>query len=111
MYYYFAWIIVLLGAIYIVNGVDDKARYDHYRVYRVYLETDQHVKMFQDIEEQRDSYSFIGHARHTKQNLTIMVAAHKIAEMADLLHTYNVSHNITVIKEVLFLFIFFYMKT
>lgn len=102
--YYFVWIVVLLGAIYLVNGADDKARYDNYRVYRVYLDTDQHVKMFQDIEEQRDSYSFIGHARHTKQNLTIMVSAHKIAEMTDLLQTYNVSHAIKVSNENLFLF-------
>lgn len=70
------------------------ARYDHYRVYHVELATEQHVVLFQQLEEKSDSCTFYGHARHPKQKLTIMVAAHKVADFADLLQTYDVKYEV-----------------
>lgn len=55
----------------------NKARYDHYRLVRLHLETDEHVKLFQELEEQSDSYTFYGHALAAPQDVTILVAAHK----------------------------------
>lgn len=55
----------------------DKARYDNYRLIRVHLETEDHVKLFQELEEQSDSYTFYGHALSAPQDVTILVAAHK----------------------------------
>lgn len=57
--------------------MDGKARYDNYKLVRVTLKTEDHVKLFQELEEQSDSYTFYGHARKVDQELTIMVAAHK----------------------------------
>jgi hypothetical protein len=57
--------------------MEAKARYDNYRLIRVTLKTDDHVKLFQELEAESDSYTFYGHARCIGQNLTIMVAAHK----------------------------------
>lgn len=54
-----------------------KARYDNYRLIRVTLKTEDHVKLFQELEAESDSYTFYGHARKVGQDLTIMVAAHK----------------------------------
>lgn len=73
-----------------------QARYDNYRMYYVTLETDEHVKVFQNLEERSDSYTFYGHARLPGQNLTIMVAAHKIAEIEDILETYRIEYQILV---------------
>ncbi|XP_054739831.1 zinc carboxypeptidase isoform X1 [Anastrepha obliqua] len=73
---------------------EDLARYDHYRVYNVELDTDQHVDIFQKMEQQSDSLTFMGHAREIGQKLTILVAAHKVADFADLLKTYGVKHRI-----------------
>lgn len=67
-----------------------KARYDHYRFYRLQIETEAHVKMLQELEEKSDSYQFCGHARHPNQNLTIMVAAHKVPEIHELMARYNI---------------------
>ncbi|KXJ78698.1 zinc carboxypeptidase-like isoform X1 [Aedes albopictus] len=64
---------------------ENRARYDHYRLYRVQLDTDQHVQVFQDLEAKSDSYTFYGHARQPGQQLTIMVAANKVADFEDLL--------------------------
>lgn len=77
-------------------GQEDKARYDHYRLYRVQLKTDDQVKAFQKIEARSDSYIFIGHARELNQNLTILVAAHKTAELTGIINDYKVGFEILV---------------
>ncbi|XP_065074966.1 zinc carboxypeptidase-like isoform X2 [Ochlerotatus camptorhynchus] len=68
----------------------NQARYDHYRLYRVQLETDRHVQVFQDLEAKSDSCTFYGHARQAGQQLTIMVAANKVADFEDLLDRFLV---------------------
>ncbi|KAM7341960.1 zinc carboxypeptidase-like isoform 1-T1 [Cochliomyia hominivorax] len=73
---------------------EDRSRYDHYRIYNVELDTEQHVDLFQKLEEQSDSMIFIGHARQTGQKLSILVAAHKVADLADLLEHYHVKHRV-----------------
>lgn len=73
---------------------EDIARYDHYRVYSVELDTDKHVDLFQKLEQQSDSLTFMGHAREVGQKLTVLVAAHKVADFANLLQTFNVKHRI-----------------
>lgn len=72
------------------------ARYDNYRLYRLHLENDQQVRKFQELEEVSDSVVFYGHARHPAQNLTILVSAHKIADITELLKRYRVDHKILV---------------
>lgn len=57
--------------------MENKARYDNYQLVRVSLKTEEHVKLFQELEAESDSYTFYGHARKVDQELTIMVAAHK----------------------------------
>lgn len=79
-----------------------KARYDNYRFYRVHLVTAEHVKVFQDLEDLSDSYTFYGHARNAGQKLTIMVAADKIAAFAELLKRYNVEAEILVNKKCIY---------
>lgn len=72
------------------------ARFDHYRLYRITIESPQQVTIFQELEQQSDSCTFYGHARDPGQKLTIMVAAHKIADFADLLERFNVEHEVLV---------------
>lgn len=72
------------------STTDNRARYDHYRLYRVQLETDQQVQVFQDLEAKSDSCTFYGHARQPGQQLTIMVAANKVADFEDLLDRFLV---------------------
>lgn len=70
--------------------ISNKARYDQFRIYRVFLESEEQVQLMQQLENRSDSYTFMGHARHANQNLTIMVAPQKIAEISDLLERYNI---------------------
>lgn len=74
----------------------DKARYDNYRLYRFHLKTEEQVKLFQQIEEESDSYTFYGHAREPGQKLTVMVAAQKIAEIHDVMKRFDVEGTILV---------------
>jgi hypothetical protein len=55
----------------------NKARYDYYRLIRLNLETEDHIKLFQELEAESDSFVFYGHALSAPQKLTILVAAHK----------------------------------
>lgn len=73
-----------------------QARYDHYRVYFVELATEEHVKVFQKLEEISDSCTFYGHARQPGQKLHVMVAAARLADFDDLLVTYKVNYEILV---------------
>ncbi|XP_058443704.1 zinc carboxypeptidase A 1-like isoform X1 [Malaya genurostris] len=68
-----------------VSGQSVCARYDNYRLYRVQLETDRHVQILQELEAKSDSCTFYGHARQPGQQLTIMVAANKVADFEDLM--------------------------
>lgn len=91
-----AFLLILFGIVFSIDGLVNKARYDNYRIYRVTLKTSDHVRWFQELEERSDSYTFYGHARQTDQDLTILVAPHKIGEFTDLLKTRNVDHKILV---------------
>lgn len=74
----------------------DQARYDHYRIYNVQFDNEEQIKLFQKLEEESDSLTFIGHAREVGQKLSILVAAHRVADFADLLKTYNLVHRVLV---------------
>lgn len=76
--------------------VKDQARYDHYRIYNVQFDNEEQIKLFQKLEEQSDSLTFIGHAREIGQKLSILVAAHRVADFADLLKTYKLEHRVLV---------------
>lgn len=97
------WSAAVLVLAICVHGLiaDDKARYDNYRLYHLHLTTAEHVQIFQEIEARSDSYSFIGHAREVGQKLNVLVAAHKVAECADILKRYKVEHEILVSVQVL----------
>lgn len=55
----------------------NKARYDNYRLLRLRLQTAEHIQLFQELEDESDSYTFYGHALQAPQDLTLLVAAHK----------------------------------
>lgn len=79
--------------------IENKSRYDNYRLYHVHFENDEQVKVFQELEERSDSCIFIGHARAPGQKLSILVAAHKVADVTDLLERFNVEHEILVCND------------
>lgn len=91
--------ILFLGSLTTCIALDSNlniARFDNYRLYRITFESEQQVQIFQELEQQSDSCTFYGHARAPGQKLTIMVAAHKIADFADLLERFKVQHEILV---------------
>jgi hypothetical protein len=75
---------------------ENKARYDNYRLIRVTLKTQEHVDLFQELEEESDSYTFYGHALNPDQNLTLLVAAHKIFEIHDIVKRHDIEHTVLV---------------
>lgn len=88
--------IILFSLVFCCAGQENRARYDNYRLYRVELETDRHVQVFQDLEAKSDSHTFYGHARQPGQHLTIMVAANKVADFEDLMDRFLVKGRVLV---------------
>lgn len=89
-------LLIIVAVSHGLDGVSNQARYDNYRIYELHLTTNEHVRIFQEVEKRSDSYTFIGHAREVKQRLNVLVAAHKIGEITDILKRYNVEHKILV---------------
>lgn len=90
------WFSVILAMTTAATSSENIARYDNYRVYFVELSTEEHVKVFQKLEEISDSCTFYGHARNPGQKLHVMVAAARLADFNDLLVTYKVKYEILV---------------
>lgn len=84
---------VLLGC---VTTDPSVARYDNVRLYRFFIETEEQVRMLQDLERISDSYAFMGHARQVNQNLTVMVSAQKVAEITELMSRYQLQGTVLV---------------
>lgn len=79
-----------------VNTNFGKARYDNYALYRLHISAEDQVKILQELEEKSDSYTFYGHARKVDQDLTILVAAHKLAEIEELLERFQIQRIVLV---------------
>lgn len=91
-----AMLLLLAPAVVHAEQGPNAARYDNYRLYRVRFETAEQVAIFQELERVSDSCIFYGHARQVGQSLTILVAAHKTADFAELLERFVVEHTILV---------------
>lgn len=78
------------------DNFENKARYDNYRLYRLHISTEDQIKILQELEEKSDSYTFYGHARKVDQDLTIMVAAAKIAEIHEIMERFEIPGQILV---------------
>lgn len=95
-------LIILVTAVLLISSsaseelAQDKAKYENYRLCRVHLVTEEHVKIFQELEEQSDSCTFMGHALYTNQNLTIMVAAHKVPDFNSLVERFGITNQVLV---------------
>lgn len=87
---------IWFGVFSLAIGLENKARYDNYRLYRVTLGTDEHIQLFQELEKRSDSYEFYDHARTKKQQLTFLAAAHKIGQITYLLKAHHIEHVILV---------------
>ncbi|XP_055856251.1 zinc carboxypeptidase-like [Episyrphus balteatus] len=74
--------------------ISDAARYDNYRMFYVNIDTLKHVEILQNFEDVTDSCIFMGHAINPGQKLSILVAAHKVADFVDLLKTYEMTYKI-----------------
>ena len=76
--------------------ISDAARYDNYRMFYVNIDTLKQVEILQNFEDVTDSCIFMGHAINPGQKLSILVAAHKVADFVDLLKTYEMTYKILV---------------
>lgn len=79
--------------------MENKARYDNYSLVKVSLDNDEHVKLFQEIEAESDSYTFYGHARKVGQQLIILIAAHKLYEFSDIVERFGLKYDVLVRKK------------
>uniref|UniRef100_A0A1B0DBQ1 Zinc carboxypeptidase A 1 n=1 Tax=Phlebotomus papatasi TaxID=29031 RepID=A0A1B0DBQ1_PHLPP len=87
---------LIVSVVVISCGIEDKARYDNYRIYRFHLATEDQVRIMQELDLKSDSFIYFGSARYPIQNLTIIAAAHKVPEIEDLCERYQITHEVLV---------------
>ncbi|XP_053678721.1 uncharacterized protein LOC128729091 [Anopheles nili] len=74
----------LLGAV-----VAEKARYDNYRVYRVRIQTIQHLELLQAIEQYPDGYSFWSDPVKVGTEVLLVVPPHQRGHFSDIRARYG----------------------
>lgn len=72
----------------------EQARYDNYRVYSIKVENDEQLKALHDLESFRDGVSFMETPHAVGQTAEIIVPPHKLADISDLLETFEMKSHI-----------------
>lgn len=88
--------VVLLFVIYFVSISCDKARFDNYRVYRVWIENQEQLELLQELESNQDGLSFFELPIPSRNTAEIIVPPHKFADIADLFDKYNMKSEIKI---------------
>lgn len=70
----------------------EKARFDNYRVYSVYIENEEQLKLLQELELHPDGISFLESPNGVDQTIDIMVPPHKFADITELFETYKIKN-------------------
>lgn len=85
--FYFVWTFTSL----VMGNV---ARYDHYRLYELTPNCNEHLEFLKDIEFNSDSYIFILGARTINSSVVVIVAPHKFADFDLVLNVENIDYRI-----------------
>lgn len=85
---------IFFGTIIIV--LSEKARYDHYRMYIIDIETEIQLKVLTSLENYHDGIIFIDSPYKVPQTLEFIVPPHKFAHVKALFDTYNIPNSIKV---------------
>lgn len=72
------------------------ARYDHYKLWRMHIETEEQLEVMKELEKRNLGIEFIGHVRKTLQELTILVPARAAYDIADLFRRYKMTNEVLV---------------
>lgn len=70
----------------------EKARYDNYRVYSVYIENDEQLKVLRELEIHPDGILFLQSPSGVDQIIDLTVPPHKFAEIAELFEAYKIKN-------------------
>lgn len=88
--------VVLLFVIYFVSISSEKARFDNYRVYRVWIENQKQFDILQELDGNQDGISFFDLPIPSRNTAEIIVPPHKFADIADLFDKYNIKSEIKI---------------
>lgn len=88
--------VVLLFVIYFVSISCEKARFDNYRVYRVWIENQQQLELLQMLEGNQDGLTFFDLPIPSRNTAEIIVPPHKFADIVDLFEKYDIKSEIKI---------------
>lgn len=72
----------------------EKARFDNYRVYTVYIENEEQLKVLRELEIHPDGIQFFESPTRVDQTIDLMVPPNKFADIAELFETYKFKYSI-----------------
>lgn len=97
--------VLLLFVIYFVSISCEKARFDNYRVYRVWIENPEQLELLQELESNQDGLSFFDVPIPSRNTAEIVVPPHKFADIADLFEKHNMKSEVKISNLQRYLFI------
>ncbi|KAL7038516.1 hypothetical protein ACKWTF_009593 [Chironomus riparius] len=85
-----------------VNGCE-KARYDNYRVYELFIANQEQLDLLKQIDEYPDGYRIIEYPGTVNKDVQLIVPPHKFADFSELVHKFQIKSRliITNLQEVL----------
>lgn len=86
------WSIFILSYLFLIS-YGEKARYDNYRVYKISINTNAELDVFQELEELSDGINFLDEP-NIHQPFHILVAPHKLAHIVDLFDRLHIKNEV-----------------
>lgn len=88
--------VLLFFTIYFVLISCEKARFDNYRVYRVWIENPEQLRLLQELENYQDGLSFFEAPVPSRDTAEIVVPPHKFADITELFVKYKLKSEIKI---------------
>lgn len=77
-----------------VVALGERARFDNYRVYSIYIENEGQLQALHDLEMFPDGTSFIESPNAIHQTAELVVPPHKFADISEFLNDYEFKNHI-----------------
>lgn len=84
-----ACLVLLLAAAAVCSVFAEQARFDNYRVYEVFIASEQQLEVLQYLEDHPDGYIFWDMPVQTNMALEMVVPPHKYADFEELTNRLN----------------------
>jgi carboxypeptidase A len=79
----------------VFSATAEKSRFDNYRVYRISVENELHLRVLQELSETSDSYNFLDEPRSIGSTVDVLVPPHKFSHFSEIVEKFQFETTLT----------------